>query len=433
MQVSVSNTQGLERQMSVSLAAEQVEQEVSKRLTRLRKTAKLPGFRPGKIPASVIDKKFGSEVLHEVATEMINRSYLEALVEQKIEPATRPNIEPKAISRGDDVEYTATFEVFPEVSRTDLSGLSVERQVCEVSDDDISETIETIRKQRVIWNAVETAAEESDRVTIDFKGTLDGEIFEGGEAKDYPVVIGEGMLLKDFESGLIGMKTAQTKTIDVSFPEDYPAENLAGNTVQFEITANEVAKSQLPELNEEFYKSLGIEDGSEQIFRDQVKENMHRELKNRIQASLRDNVLKALADNNEIELPQQLVEEEMVHIKEANRQQMVQQGLDESQVNIKDEELREEASKRVKLSVLVREVITAHELKLDKQRIDATLNDMAQTYDDKDAYIRWYTQDKQRMQQLESTALEQLVVEKLTQTADVVDKNVSFKSLMNVE
>ena len=433
MQVLVSNTEGLERQMTVTLPAQQVEQEVSKRLSKLRKTAKLPGFRPGKIPASVIDKKFGSDVLHEIAGEMINRSYLEALVDQKIEPATRPSIEPKAISRGEDVEYTATFEVFPEVSRTDLSGLSVERQVCEVSEDDINETIETIRKQRLIWNTAETAAEEGDRVTIDFSGSLNGESFEGGEANDYPVVIGEGMLLKDFETGLIGMKAAEQKTIDVGFPEDYPAENLAGNTVQFEITAKEVAKSQLPELNEEFYKSLGIEDGNEQTFRDQVKENMQRELKNRLQASLRDNVLKALADNNDIELPKQLVNEEMSHIQEANRQQMKQQGLDESQVKIDDEQLREEAAKRVKLSVLVREVITAHELKLDKQRIDTTLNEMAQTYDDKEAFMRWYTQDKQRMQQLESSALEQLVVEKLAETAEVVDKNVSFKSLMNVE
>lgn len=433
MQVLVSNTEGLERQMTVTLPAQQIESEVSKRLSRLRKTAKLPGFRPGKIPASVIDKKFGSDVLHEIAGEMINRSYLEALTEQKIEPATRPNIEPKAISRGADVEYIATFEVFPEVNRTDLSGLTIERQTCEVSDDDINDTIETIRKQRLIWNAVDLAAQEGDRVTIDFKGTLDGELFEGGEAKDYPVVIGEGMLLKDFESGMVGMKSAETKTIDVSFPDDYPAENLTGKTVQFVITVNEVAKSQLPELNEEFFKSLGIEDGSEQIFRKQVKDNMQRELKSRIQASLRDNVLKALADNNDIELPKQLVNEEMGHIKQANREQMKQQGLDESQVNIDEDQLAEEAAKRVKLSLLVREVITTNKLKLDKERLDATLNEMAQTYDDKDAFIHWYTQDKQRIQQLESTALEQLVVEKLTETADVVDKDVSFKSLMNVE
>ena len=433
MQVSVSNSEGLERQMTVTLPAQQIEQEVSKRLTKLRKTAKLPGFRPGKIPASVIDKKFGSDVLHEIAGEMINRSYMEALVEQKIEPATRPSIEPKAISRGEDVEYVATFEVFPEVSRTDLNGLTVERQVCELADTDIDDTIETIRKQRLIWTEVEKPAEEADRVTIDFKGTLDGEVFEGGEAENYPVVIGEGMLLKDFESGIIGMESGQTKTIDVAFPDDYPAENLTGKTVQFEITAHKVEKSELPELSEDFFKALGIEDGSEQTFRDQVKENMQRELKNRTQASLRDNVLKALADNNVIELPQQLVTEEMSHIREANRQQMIQQGLDESQININDDQLREEAEKRVKLSLLVREVITANELKLDKERVEATLNDMAQTYDDKDAFIRWYTQDKQRMQQLESTALEQLVVEKLTQTADVVDKDVSFKSLMNAE
>lgn len=419
--------------MTVTLPAQQIEQEVSKRLSRLRKTAKLPGFRPGKVPPSVIDKKFGSDVLHEIAGEMINRSYLEALMEQKIEPATRPSIEPKAITRGADVEYTATFEVFPEVPKTDLSGLSIERQTCEVTEDDINDTVETIRKQRLIWNAVEAPAEKGDRVTIDFKGTLDGEPFEGGEAKDYPVVIGEGMLLADFESAMVGMKTNETKTIDVKFPQDYPAENLAGNMVQFEITAHEIAKSQLPELNEEFYKSLGIEDANQQTFRNQVKENMQRELKNRIRASLRDNVLKALADNNEIELPKQLVDEEIVHITQANHQQMQQQGLDESQLNIDEEQLREEAAKRVKLSLLVRAVISANGLKLEKEKLDATLNEMAETYDDKDAFVRWYTQDKQRVQQLESTALEHLVVEKLIETADVIDKEVSFKSLMNVE
>lgn len=433
MQVSVSSTQGLERQMTVTLPAQQIEQEVARRLSRLRKTAKLPGFRPGKIPASVIDKKFGSDVLHEIAGEMINRSYLEALVEQKIEPATRPSIEPKTITRGADVEYTATFEVFPEVPKTDLSGLSIERQTCEVTDDDVNDTIETIRKQRLIWNPVESDAQEGDRVTIDFKGTLEGEPFEGGQAEDYAVVIGQGMLLKDFETGMIGMKAADTRTIDVNFPQDYPAENLAGHTVQFEITVKEVAKSKLPDLDEEFYKSLGIENGSEQIFRNQVKDNMQRELKNRLQGSLRENVFQALLENNDIELPKQLVDEEMLHIKEANQKQMKQQGLDDSQVNVDESKLREEAAKRVKLSLLVRQVITDNEIKLDKERLDATLNEMAQTYDDKDAFMRWYTQDKQRMQQLESTALEQLVVEKLTETADVVDKPVSFKSLMNVE
>lgn len=432
MQVSVSNTEGLERQMTVVLPAQKVEQEVSKRLSKLRKTAKLDGFSPGRlIPASVIDKKFGKDVLHEIAGEMINRSYYEALVEQKIVPATRPDIQPKNISRGQDVEYTATFEVFPDVTKTDLSGVSVVRQVSEITEDDISDTIETMRKQNQTWDPVESAAEEGNRVTVDFRGTLDGEAFEGGESEDFPVVIGEGRMLKDFESGLLGMKSSETKTIDVAFPDDYPAEKLAGNTVQFEITVKEVARSQLPELNEEFYRSLGIEDADEQMFRDQVKENMQRELKQRLKSSLRDNVFKALADENELELPKQLVNDEMISIYDSRREQMMQQGLDESQINIDEEKLREEAAKRVKLGLLVREVITANELKLDKQIIDTMLDDMAQSYTDKESFKQWYAEDKQRMQHLESLALEQMVVDKLIETADLIDEDISFKSLGN--
>ena len=433
MQVSISNNDGLAREMTVTLPAQQIEQELTKRLSKLRKTAKLPGFRPGKIPASVIDKKFGSDVLHEIAGEMINRSYIEALAEQKVEPATRPSIEPKEISRGQDLEYTVSFDVFPDVGKKDLTDIEVERQNCEITDEDIGETIETIRKQKLNWNVVESEAKEGNRVTIDFLGTINGEPFEGGEAKAYPVVIGEGMLLKDFETGMVGMKTGETKTIDVNFPDDYPAENLAGNTVQFEITAHEVAESELPELNEEFFKALGIEDGSEQSFREQVKENMQRELKNRLQASVRENVFKAITDNNEIDLPQQLVNDEIEHIKQANQQQMKQQGLDESKIQIDEDELRNEASQRVKLSLIVRDIITSNELKLDKPTIDAKLNELAQTYEDKDAFIRWYTQDQQRMHQLESQTLEQMVVEKLLESANVVEKDVNFKELMNAE
>ncbi len=433
MQVSVSDNAGLQRQMTVTLPAQEIEQEVSKRLSKLRKTAKLPGFRPGKIPASVIDKKFGNDVLNEIANEMINRSCIEALTEQKIEPATRPNIEPKDITRGQDIEYTATFDVFPSVEKTDLAGIDIEKQNCEISDEDIDNTIDTIRKQRLNWTESKASAKEGDRVTIDFKGTIDGEAFEGGEASDYPVVIGEGSLLEDFETGMVGLKSGETKTIDVTFPDDYPAENLAGKTAQFEISAKRIEISELPQLDEEFIKSLGIEDGQEHSFRDQVKENMQREVDNRIRSAIRENVFKALSENNEVDLPGQLVEDEAQLIHQANMEQMKKQGLDESQVNIKDEEVKEEAAKRVKLSMIVREVITANEIKLEKEMLQNKLNEMAQTYEDKDAFIRWYTQDQQRMQQLESTVLEELVVEKLLETAQVVEKTVSFSELMDLD
>jgi len=433
MQVSVSNNAGLQRQMTVTLPAQQIEQEVSKRLSKLRKTAKLPGFRPGKIPASVIDKKFGADVLNEIANEMINRSYIEALTEQKLEPATRPNIEPNDIVRGQDLEYSVTFDVFPAVDKTDLAEITIEKRSCEISDEDIDSTIDTIRKQRLEWNESDSPAEEGHRVTIDFKGTIDGEVFEGGEASDYPVVIGEGMLLKDFEAGMVGMKNDETKTIDVAFPDDYPAETLAGKTAQFEITAKKTETSVLPELDEEFIKSLGIEDGQVQSFRDQVKDNMQREVDNRVRAAIREDVFKTLSDNNEVELPSQLVEDEAQLIRQANIEQMKKQGLDESQVNLKDEEINEEAAKRVKLSMIVREVITANEIKLEKEMLQNKLNEMAQTYEDKDAFIRWYMQDQQRLQQLESTVLEELVIEKLLETAEVVEKSVPFSELMDLD
>ncbi len=433
MQVSVATNTGLEREMTVTLPAQQIEQELSKRLSKLRKTAKLPGFRPGKIPASVIDKKFGADVLNEIAAEMINRSYLEALTEQKIEPATRPKIEPKDIARGQDIEYTATFDVFPTVERTDLSGITIEKQICEIAEEDIDNTINTIRKQRLNWNEIDSPAEQGNRVTIDFKGTVDGEVFEGGEASDYPVVIGEGMLLKDFETGMVGMKTGETKPVDVPFPDDYPAENLAGKTAQFEITVKKTEQSELPEVDEEFVKSLGIEDGVVQSFRDQVKENMQREVNNRVRMAVREDVFKALSESNEVELPGQLVNDEADLIRQANAEQVKKQGLDESQVNINDDEVKQEAAKRVKLSMIVREVMSANEIKLDRDMLRNKLNDMAQTYEDKDAFVKWYMEDQGRMQQLESTVLEEVVVEKLLQTAEVVEKQVSFSELMELD
>ena len=431
MRVSVENSGTLERKMSVSVPAEAVEKEVSTRLAKLSKSAKLPGFRPGKVPLKVIEAKFAGQVLNEVAGELIQSSLRDAFQQQELNPAGGPSVEPKAITRGNDLEYVATFEVFPELPPVQIKDEKIEVPVVEISAADIDRTIENVRKQRVEWLKTEDESGEGDQVVINFKGFLDGEVFKGGEGSDFPVVIGGGSILQDLENAVRQRKAGENFEADVNFPEAYDNKELAGKTAQFAIEVISVSKPQLPELDEEFAKIFGVEDGKIESLRGEVRNNLQRELSDRIAETVRQNVLMKLLQNIEFDIPKPLVENEINAMIETNRQQLERQGLPKKSAEIDRSAYAEEAERRVKLGLILHEVIKSEEIKADPALVKTRIESLASSYEQPEAFVKWYYEDKGRLSQIESVVLEQQVVDTLLQSAAQVEKSISFEEFMN--
>ncbi len=430
MRVAVETTGELGRKMTVAIPADQVEQEITNRLKRLSKTVRLPGFRPGKAPLKIVEAKYGAQVLQEVTGQMIENSLRDALTQEGLYPAGGPEIAPKSLHRGSDLEYVASFDVFPEVKKLDLQGVTVERPVCAVTDADVDKTIASMRKQRVMWQAVERSAGTGDRVRIDFHGTVDGEPFAGNEAKDYPVVLGETNVLDDFSQGLNGVTSGTRKTITVHFPQEYHGTEVAGKQVDFQIEVLDVSEPELPDVNEEFAKSFGIADGSVEKMRREVHENLTREGEEQVARLVRERVMQALIDVNHIDLPGKLVQEEVQRMVEAQRSMREQQG-----VSVAEEpdtaQFDAEARRRVALGLIVYEVVNANGLKPDKARVRAKIEKMAASYEDPPAFVQWYYGDRKRLEQVESMVLEEQVVETLLATATVTDQPSSLDGLMS--
>ncbi|MDH3688568.1 MAG: trigger factor [Gammaproteobacteria bacterium] len=430
MRVQVENTGTLSRRMTVSLPAEQLEQEISARLVRLSQNIRMPGFRPGKAPRKLLEAKYGAGLLQEVAGELMHTSFRDALGQEGLNPAGKPAIEPKSLERGHDLEYVATFEVYPDVGEIKIANAEIERPQCEIEDADIDRTIENMRKQRVSWDKVFREAGNEDRVTIDFVGTIDSEPFEGGEAKDFPVVLGSGSLLSDFETGLVGVKTGEKRSISIDFPENYPKEELAGKHATFAVEVKEVAQSRLPEVDEDFAKALGIEIGGVDKLRAEIKENLARELDDRVRAFLRTQVMQALLENNKIDIPERLVEEEIDRMVSSAQQQLKGRGVALDAQEVDRSRYQEEARRRVALGIIVIEVVKSSELKVDAAKVRARLDEMAVGYDDPAGFIQWHYADRSRLSHIESIVLEEQVVEHLLEKAQVVDKPMTFSEFM---
>ncbi|MFZ0487375.1 MAG: trigger factor [Arenicellales bacterium] len=429
MQVSIENTGNLGRMMNVAIPADEVEQQIQTRLKNLAKSARLPGFRPGKAPLKIIDARYGEQVLHEVAGSLIESSLKEAFTQENLVPAGAPEIEPKSMGRGKDLEYTASFDVYPEVPRPDLKGVVIERPVCEVGDEDVERTLASMRRQRVTYEAVERAAQEGDQVCIDFKGTVDGEPFAGGEADDYKVVLGEGQFIEDFEKGIMGAKAGEQRTVKVDFPDDYHGEAVAGKAVVFEIQVKEVAEPVLPEVNEEFIESFGIESGDVEAFRREIADNLARERDERVSRLTRSRVMDALIRENNLELPAKLVEREIDNIIAMNRSLLEQQGVPTDRFNPDRESYREDAKRRVAMGLILSEIVQRNELKPDPDKVKERIEKMAASYEQPEAFVQWYYSSRERMQQIESTILEEQVVELLLEGADVKEKKISLAEL----
>ncbi|MFV0477496.1 MAG: trigger factor [Parahaliea sp.] len=430
MQVSIETTSKLERRLTVGVPAERVDSEVDSRLQKAVGNVRIPGFRPGKVPMKVMRQRFGAGVRQEVLGEVMSQSFQEAVVQEKLRPAGQPSIEAKTVEAGKDLEYVATFEVFPDIDVVELKDFAVERPVSEVTEDDVERIIEVFRKQQGSWEGVERAAQEGDRVNIDYRGTREGETFDGGSAEGSDLELGSGRMIAGFEDGIVGMKAGDEKTLSLTFPDDYHAEELKGAAVEFAIKLNTVSEQKLAELNEDLFKLYGVEEGGEARFRQEVSENMARELKNAIQGKVKQQVMDAVIDaHTSLEVPRALISREI----DALRQQTFQQfgGMSQQDLDLKsllpDDMFAENAEKRVKLGLILAEMISKFELKADADKVRATIEELASTYQDPEEVINWYYGNQEQLASVESKVLEDAVVEKLLDNAQITDKPCSYQ------
>jgi trigger factor len=428
MQVSVEQTGALERRMEVSVPKEQVEQAVDKRLQQVSRTAKLKGFRPGKIPLKVIQQQFGAQVRQEVVGDLMQSSFAEAVTQQKLSPAAGPRIEPIAIAAGEDLKYRATFEVFPEITLKDVEGLEVARAVAEVTEADIDAMIENLRGQRPKFNAVERESREGDRVTMDFVGLLDGAEFEGSKGKDVAVLLGSGRMLKGFEAGIAGMKAGEERQIEVRYADDYHNKALAGRTASFDVQMKKVEEKSLPDLDDDFCREYGVTEGGLAQMRSEVADNMRRELETNVRARLKQQLLDKLLDANPVEVPKSLVDAQVREMQIDTARRMG--AKDASQVP-PPEPFVEPARRRVALGMLVGELIKTRGLTLDRALVESRLADIAGGYPDPASVLKAYRQNAEAMRQVENMVLEDQVVDYLLARAKVSEQPATFKEVMN--
>ncbi|WMO13045.1 trigger factor [Pseudoalteromonas piscicida] len=429
MQVSVETTQGLERRLTITVPAENVETEVKKRLQQLSRTQRIDGFRPGKVPVSIITKRYGAAVRQEVAGDLMQRNYIEAIIAEKINPAGAPTFAPKSLEAGKDLEFDATFEVYPEVELKDLDKIAVEKPAVSVTDEDLANMLETLRKQHASWTESDAAAGEKDRVTVDFVGTIDGEEFEGGKAEDFPLELGQGRMIPGFEDGIVGKKAGEEVVSDVTFPEEYHAENLKGKAAQFTITVKKVEVQELPELTDEFATKFGVAEGGVDALKEEVKKNMERELNQAVKANVKDQAIKGLLETNEVEVPKALIDQEI----DALRQQAAQRfgGNAQNMPELPAELFHEQAVTRVKTGLLLGEVIKANDIKVDEGKVAELIDTVASAYEDPSEVVAYYKANDQLMQQMRNVAMEELAVEAVLAAASVSDVEKSFDDIMN--
>lgn len=429
MQVSVEATSGLQRRMTVAIPAERIAGEVQSRLKRMSHTAKVKGFRPGKVPMKVVEQQYGKQVRDEVVGEVIQTTYFEAINEQKLHPASMPTIESVSGEEGQDLQYAAVFEVMPEIALADMSGAKLERVTAEVAEADLDKMIENLRKQRAEWKEVSHKAKEGDRLTVDFSGTIEGEAFTGNSGENVPVTLGSGRMIDGFEKGLIGAKAGDEVVLDLQFPETYGNKDVAGKPVQFQVKVNKVESPELPEVNEEFAKGFGVGDGSLEALRAEVRKNMERELKQGLEAKNKQAVMDSLLEMNKLEVPAALIDNEA----ESLKQQMLQQIQGANGSTSLDASLfKGEAEKRVSLGLLVSEAIKANDLKVDSDKLKNKVDEIAATYEKPEEVVRWYYGDKNRLSQIENLLLEDAVVDWAFSQAKVSEKKSSFDEVVGL-
>ncbi|HEI8756350.1 TPA: trigger factor [Proteus mirabilis] len=429
MQVSVETTQGLGRRVTITVPAADIQKAVDSELKKAAKTVRIDGFRKGHVPMSMVKQRYGMSVLNDVLGDLMQRNFINAIIENKVNPVGAPDYKPEQYKEGEDFVYSVEFEVFPEIELKDLESIEVVKPIVTVKDEDVDNMLETLRKQQAEWKDKEGEVAAEDRVTVDFNGSIDGEEFEGGKAEDFVLAMGQGRMIPGFEEGLIGHKAGEEFTIDVIFPEDYHAENLKGKKAQFAINLKKVEERELPELTEEFIKRFGIADGSVDGLRAEVRKNMERELKNAIRTRVKSQVIDGLVKANEVDVPAAAVDSE---IEVLQRQAAQRFGGDEKQaLQLPRELFEEQAKRRVIVGLLLGEVINSNELKAEDERVKALIDEMASAYEDPSEVVEFYNKNEQLMNNIRNLALEEQAVEKILATAKVTEKETNFTELMN--
>jgi trigger factor len=433
MQQAQATSSNLERNITLSLPAVDIESEISSRLKRIARTAKMPGFRPGKVPFNIVANQYGFQVRQEVMSDSVQKTFADEVQKQNLRVAGYPRFAPaNSGESADKFEFTATFEIYPDVKIGSLAGKKLEKLNATVTDADIDRTVETLRKQRASYDKVDRAAEKGDFLVVDFLGKLNGEPFKGGDAQNFGVVIGEGRMLPDFEAALVGMKAGDVKTFDLTFPADYQAE-LAGKVAQFTVTAKVVNGAKLPELDATFAKSLGVADGDVAKMRSEIKANLERELKKRVQSKVKDQVMDALVSVSELELPKSLVELEVSRLQQQAVQDLESRGMTTKDLQLPAELFVERAEKRVKLGLILNEVVKQHNLKAKPEQIRAVVEEHAESFENPAQMVRWYYSEPSRLAEVEGMVLEDNVVEWASQSMDVENTSKTFDEIMEIK
>ena len=430
MQVTVESSAGLERRMRVQVPEDRVSSEVDKRLNELSRDARLPGFRPGKVPMKVVRQRYGRQVRDGVVAELVQSSFYDALVQENLRPAGSPNIEPDEVEQGKGVNYIATFDVYPDVDLPDLATLRIARPEASVEDADVERMIETLRHQRRTFAAVERAATGTDRVVIDFAGFKDGSPVENANGEDVPVELDSGRMIPGFEEALIGTSAGETKSVELTFPDTYHASELAGQAVTFEITIKSVEEPSLPAVDEAFASAFGVAEGGADGLRTEVRANMTRELAETIRNVTKQRTMDSLLASRDIELPQALIDEECQQALERRKTELSHSGIDAEGVALSADMFTEQARTRVSLGLLLAEVVRENDIKPDPQRVHARIQTIASTYEQPEEVVRWYQGDKERLSEIETSVLEEQVVEWVLDRAQVTAEASSFDALM---
>lgn len=431
MQVSVETTNGLERKMTVVIEEERLSSVIDGRLQDMTKTVKVKGFRAGKVPLKIVKQQYAQQVRQEVVGDVLQSTLYEAIGQEKLNPAGQPKIDSIKSDPGQGMEYTALFEVYPDVKLGDLSKQTIEKQLAEISDADVDEMLETVRGQHKEWVTADRAAKEGDQLNINFKGMIDGEVFPGGEANDMPIELGSGRMIKGFEEGLIGAKAGDDVTLNVTFPDDYHAKDLAGKPAQFDTHVNKVEEAQLPELNDDFAKKLGIKDASVESMNKEIKGSMQLELDGRLNTQMKSSVMDALINAHDFDVPKPLIEDESEVLKKNMLENLKQQGMQDQGMQIDASMFADQAIRRVKLGLIMSEIVQSEKIEVDEDRVKKKIEEIAAPYEQPQQVIDWYNGDKQRLAEVKALVTEEQIVDWAMEKAKVVDKKVTFKDIMN--
>lgn len=428
---SVETVSALERRLNASIPQQAIRSQVSERLKNIGRTVKIAGFRPGKVPTKIVEQYYGAQAWQDALSDALQHSFSEASQLNNLKVAGSPQFEVKTKDQNaEQIEYSATFEVYPEVVIGDLSGVPVERLVYQLTQADVDSTIATLRKQRTTYEKVDRAAQAEDRVIVDFVGKLGGEVFQGSEGKDVPVVLGAGNMLADFEAAITGMKAGETKSFDVTFPEDYHGKDVAGKQVNFTVTLHAVEAPHLPEIDGEFVKSVGIADGDVGKLEGEIRNNLTREVVRRLSARNKDAAMEALLKVTVFEVPRVLLEWEMQALMEQTMKDMEARGMNIKGMPLYPELFKERAEKRVKLGLILADLVQKHGLKARPEQVKAMIEDYAQSFDEAEQVIRWYAAEPRRMMEVENLVLEENVVSWAMGQAKTTDKQAVFNELM---